>query len=171
MKSQEKIDFYNKATKNILARLDMLNLTKEQHKKAEDLVKKFRDAFTKEEVKKATFLGPDNDMFWDLGYDSGGFCRVASISFAIAMDFHDWQLMAIDDTQWPGKMSHHYLKHIPSGKFFDLTYDQFAVDGLTVPYNLGQKAAYSLSLQDEAHKFAKMVGIDLIKSLIETKGK
>lgn len=171
MKTPEQKVFYEQATKNILARLAMLKLSKKEQNKAEELVKRFRAAFTKEEVKKATFLGPDNDMFWDLGYDSGGFCRVASISFAIAMDFHDWQLMVIDETQWPGKMSHHYLKHIPSGKFFDITYDQFAVEGLTVPYHLGQKANYSLSSTDETHKFAKMVGIDLIKSLIETKGK
>ena len=170
MKSKEKIDFYNKATRNILAQLDALNLSPEKKQRAVKLVQLFREAFTKDEVKKATFIMPDNDI-WDLGYDSGGFCRVASITFALAMDFHDWQLMAINDNQWEGKMGHHYLKHIPSGKFFDLTYDQFAVNGQRVPYNKGQNAAYGLSFNDETHKFAKMVGLDIIKMLVETKGK
>ena len=171
MKTKEQKIFYERATKNILAKLDTLNLTPEKKKKAIKLVQLFREAFTKEDVKKATFLDEENTRFWDLGYDSGGFCRVSSITFAIAMDFHDWQLMAIDKEQWPGQMGHHWLQHIPSGKVFDITYDQFAIEGLQVPYKLGKKAAYNLSLQDETHKFAKSVGLDILKLLMETKSK
>nr|MBQ0091617.1 hypothetical protein [Candidatus Enterousia merdequi] len=171
IKTPEQKQFYEQATKNILARVNALNLPKDQKQKAVHFVTLFREAFTKEEVKKATFTDKDNQM-WDLGYDSGGFCRVASITFVIVMgNISDWQLMAIDREQWEGDMSHHWLKHKPSGKVLDITYDQFAIDGFTVPYNLGQKAAYNLSLQDETHKFAKSIGIDLLKELMRTKDK
>ena len=169
MKIPEHKVYYEQATRNILARLKELNLTPEKYKQATELVVKFRNAFTSDEVKKATFITPDNDV-WDLGYDSGGFCRVASISFAIAMDFHEWQLMYIDKAQWVGG-SHHWLQHVPTGKVFDITYDQFTVDGLSLPYHLGNKAVYGLSLQDETHKFAKFVDLDILKLLMENKSK
>lgn len=170
MKLPEHKVLYEQATKNILAQLKALNLSPEKHKRAADLVFKFREAFTKDEVKKATFITPDSKI-WDLGYDSAGFCRVASITFAIATDFRDWQLMAIDPTKWSGGMGHHWLQHIPTGKVFDITYDQFTVDGFKLPYHLGQHAAYNLSLQDETHKFAKSVGLDIIKLLMDNKSK
>ncbi len=162
--------FYEQATKNILAQLKMLNLSPEKYKRATDLTVKFRKAFQQDAVKKATFITPDSKI-WDLGYDSAGFCRVASITFALAMDFHEWQLMAIDKEDWYGEMGHHWLKHIPSGKIFDITYDQFTVDGLQLPYNLGVPTAYNLSLHDETHKFAKSVDLNIIKLLMENKSK
>lgn len=170
MKIPEHKVYYEQATRNILARLKELNLTPEKYKQATELVVKFRNAFTSDEVKKATFITPDSKI-WNLGYDSAGFCRVASISFAIAMDFHDWQLMSINKDQWVGQMGHHWLQHVPTGKVFDITYDQFTVDNLKLPYHLGKKTAYGLSLQDEAHKFAKAVDLDLIKLLMENKSK
>ena len=162
--------YYERATRNILARLKELNLTPEKYQQATELVVKFRKAFTSDEVKKATFITPDSKI-WNLGYDSVGFCRVASISFAIAMDFHDWQLMSIDEKLWPKNMGHHWLKHIPTGKIFDITYDQFTVDGIEFPYHLGHEARFCLSSKDEVHKFAKSVDLNLIKLLIENKSK
>ncbi len=168
MKRPEHKLFYEAATKRILAQLDSLGLPADKKQRAVKLVNLFRESFTHDDVKKATFIDGDNDI-WDLGYDSGGFCRVASITFAIAMDFHDWQLMHVEKEDWVAP--HHYLKHIPSGKFFDITYDQFAINGLEVPYEIGKKAAYNLSFNDDTSKFAKSVGLDIIKMLIETKGK
>ena len=162
--------FYEQATKNILAQLKMLNLSPEKFKRATNLVLQFRKAFQQDDVKKATFITA-TDKTWNLGYDSAGFCRVASITFAIAMDFHEWQLMTIGKDDWCGEMGHHWLQHIPTGKVFDITYDQFTVDNLKLPYHLGRKAAFNLSLQDETHKFAKSVGLDIIKLLMENKSK
>ena len=170
MKLPEHKVYYNQATKNILAQLKALNLSPEKYKRATDLVVKFRAAFQQDYVKKATFITPDSKI-WDLGYDSAGFCRVASITFAIATDFRDWQLMAIDKDKWNGGMGHHWLQHVPTGKVFDITYDQFTVDGLKLPYHLGQPAAYALSLQDETHKFAKCVDLNIIKLLMGNNSK
>lgn len=170
MMTEKKQVYYENATKRILAQLKTLNLNPNQYKRATDLVLKFRTAFKNDAVKKASFIDPKNDI-WDLGYHSAGFCRIASISFAIAMDLYDWQLMAIDEKDWYGEMGHHWLQHIPSGKIFDITYDQFTVDGFKLPYHLGHKANYNLSLQDPTHKFAKSVGLDILKLLMENKSK
>ena len=166
MRLKKDSNLYKQATKNILAQIDAMNLPAEKRKKAIHFVKLFREAFTKEEVKKATALANSKDNVWDLGYDSGGFCRVSSITFMIAMDFHDWQLMALPEGAW--KYGHHWLQHKESGKILDLTYDQFLSP---VPYELGEKTSMGLSLQDETHVFAKQVGLDIIKMLMETKGK
>lgn len=151
--------YYEQATSNILERLKELNLTPEKYKQATELVIKFRKAFTSDYVKKETFEAA-GEKVWNLGYDSIGFCRVASISFAIAMDFREWQLMSIDRKQWSGDFSHHWLQHVPTGKVFDITYDQFTVDGLLLPYHLGTKARFGESW-GEIHAFAKCVGLNI----------
>ena len=166
MRLKKDPDLYKQATKNILAQIDAMHLSPEKREKAVHFVKLFREAFTKEEVQKSTALANSEENIWGQGYDSGGFCRVASITFMIAMDFHDWQLMAVQDDVW--KYNHHWLQHKESGKVLDLTYDQFLSP---VPYELGQKTAMNLSLQDETHVFAKHVGLDIMKMIVETKGK
>lgn len=150
---------YKEATKKILAQIDALHLTPEKHECAIRLVQLLRKSFTNAEIRKATFLANSTDNVWDFGYESGGFCRVASILFMYAMpDSEDWQLMALDNGAW--KYEHHWLVHKPSGKILDLTYDQFISP---VPYELGKPVAPELSLQDEAHVFAKKLGFNLMK--------
>ena len=159
---------YKKATQKLLAQIDALHLSSEKHDKAIRFVKLFREAFTKEEVKKATALANHKDNVWDLGYDSAGFCRVASISFMMLMDFHDWDLMAVDKDKGQWYYSHHYLRHKETGKILDLTYDQFLSQ---VPYKAGEVVKPGSFLNDETNVFAKSIGIDLVKAITETKGK
>ena len=63
--------------------------------------KLFREAFTYDEIKQYTFIEP-GETIWDLGYDSAGFCRIASTVFSIALGFNDWKLMHINADQWDG---------------------------------------------------------------------
>lgn len=168
MRLKKDPNFYKQATKNILAQIDAMNLTPEKHKKAVRFVQLFRSAFTKDEVKKATALANPENKQWDLGYDSAGFCRVSSIAFMVAMDFHDWQLMAVDREKGQWYYSHHWLKHIPSGKILDLTYDQFLSP---VPYKAGEPAKPGSFLNDETNVFAKSIGLDLKTMITQTKGK
>ncbi len=157
---------YKQATKNILAQIESMHLAPNEHEKAIHFVQLFRESFTKDDIKKATFLVNSENGVWDLGYDSAGFCRVSSITFMIAMDWHDWQLMSIDDNTW--KYGHHWLVHKKTGKVLDLTYDQFIN---SVPYKLGKPTAMNLSLQDETHVFAKSVGMNLLQMIARTPGK
>lgn len=159
---------YKEATKKILAQIDAMRLEPEKRDRAIHLVQLFRESFTNSEIKRATFLANSKDNIWDLGYDSAGFCRVSSISFMVAMDWHDWQLMAVDKDRGEWYYSHHYLRHKPSGKILDLTYDQFLQP---VPYKAGHSVDMGAFLKDETSVFANSIGLDLKKLLIETKGK
>ena len=169
--AEHKKQFYESATQNILSQLEKFGLSPEDKRKAVFYTKLFREAFKYDEIKKHIFITPESKI-WDLKYDSAGFCRIASITFAIIMGIKDWQLMCIGEKDWNGSASHHYLKHLPSGKFFDITYDQFAFEGHDIPYDLGHSAVVGLTPGDMTLKFADTLDIDLLKILKgKTKGK
>ena len=162
--NQAKKDFYKNATYELLSQLNKMGLSDTDKQKAVFYTKLLREAFTYDEIKQYTFIEPGADI-WDLGYDSAGFCRIASTVFSIALGFNDWKLMRVDADQWDGNASHHYLKHIPSGQFFDLTYDQFAITGMKVPYEIGKPAAYRLYPNNDIMRFANALNIDIISML------
>ncbi len=164
MDIQDKKQFYNDATNRLLLQLNDMDLSPKDKQNAIFYTKLFREAFKYDEIKQYTFVTPESNI-WDLGYDSAGFCRISSTAFSIAMGINDWKLMRVDAEQWDGNASHHYLRHIPSGKFFDLTYDQFAVEGLTVPYEIGKPAAYRLYPNNDIMRFADALNIDIINIL------
>lgn len=163
--SKSKKAFYEAATKNLLIQLDGIGLAGDEKTKAIHFTKLFRELFKYDEVRKYMFETPESNL-WDLGYNSVGFCRIASVNFAIIMGVKNWRLMCINDSQWDGRASHHYLQHIPTGKFFDLTYDQFAFYGKEVPYELGHETVFNLSSDEMSKKFAKdVLNIDIIDTL------
>jgi len=164
MYEKNKKQFYESATNNILSKLDGMGLSKSDKNQAVYYVKLFREIFKYEEMRKWTFAALGGDL-WDFGYDSVGFCRVASIAFSSVMGVKDWQLMCIDEDKWDAKSAHHYLKHIPSGKFFDITYDQFAIEGFEIPYHLGHPAILNLGPGDETLRFADALNIDILEEL------
>jgi len=164
MNSTEKKNFYEKATLNLLTQLAKFGLSDDARNNAVYYTRLFRAAFKIDELKQFVFVD-DKNTIWDLGYDSAGFCRISSSIFSIALGIRDWKLMRIDPDQWIGKASHHYIQHIPSGMFFDLTYDQFAIDGLTVPYDIGKPATYGLYPKNDTMRFADALDIDIIGML------
>ena len=163
MKDPAKKEFYEQATKNLLTQINNMGLGADDKKNAVYYTRLFRESFKYDEIKQYMFVNKHSKI-WDLGYDSAGFCRISSAAFSIVMGVKDWQLMCIDANQWDAGASHHYLKHIPSGKFFDLTYDQFAVEGLVVPYEIGTPALYQLHNSDII-RFTDILDIDVIKIL------
>lgn len=114
-----------------------------------------RNSFQYQDVKQAAFsadLGDDLSMFT---YDSDGFCLVASCSFQQIMNSRDWQLMYIDEIWTYGP--HHFLRHIPSGTVFDLTFDQYTHYGMTVPYELGRPIKTTKYHKDKASEMLKFL--------------
>ena len=158
MNSAKKKIFYEKATLDLLNQINSFGLTGKQKHDAVLYTRVFRELFKLDEMKQWVFITKKNNI-WDFGYDSAGFCYSASVAFAIKLGIKDWQLMCIDGDKYAGRMDHHYLLHKPSGNFFDITYDQFAIDGIVVPYELGTVAQYSLSTKDTPYRFAKAAGI------------
>lgn len=169
MMNKNKKDFFDAATVNILNQINDFGLSEKNKKKAVFFTKLFRETFKYDEIKKYLFVTPESKI-WDLGYDSAGFCRVASIAFSIVMGIQDWQLMCINNNQWYGNASHHYLKHLSSGKFFDLTYDQFAIDGYIVPYELGHSTGFNFYPGDMSQKFIDILNVsDILRKQFKEK--
>ena len=164
MNKKEKTDFYTTATKKLLAHLSDIGLQPEDKRKAVYYTKLFREAFKYDDIKKHVFLSSKNAQ-WSFGYDSAGFCYASSVVFSIVTGFQNWNLMYIDSDKWRGHLPHYYLQHIESGNFFDITYDQFGIDGLTVPYEIGEITPFALTPGDTPFRFADALDIDLIKIL------
>lgn len=160
-------NFYDLATQKILKKIDELGLSKEDTIKAHSYAKIFRRAFLSDAVAKTMFNEKPDPKRKNYIYRSSGFCRVASFAFAAAMGAGNWELMCIKENEWDGKTEHHYLRHIPSGKFLDLTYDQFAIKGKYVPYELGHHANLVSTLQTDGLQFANAAGIDMMEILKE----
>jgi len=165
MSMKNKKDFYESATAKILSDINSFGLSADDKRKAIYFTKLFREAFKYDEIKQYVFETNDRKM-WDLGYDSAGFCRIASIVFSVVMGVSDWKLMCISPDNWKGSASHHYLKHVPSGKFFDITYDQFAIEGYDcIPYEAGHPAILGLQPNDMSIRFANALDIDMLQLL------
>ena len=155
----EKEEYYEKATRTLLKTIDEMGLDRLERIRAKNLVLLFRDSFKLPNVKYETFRDELGDNIGCLTYDSEGFCRVASINFALMMgNIKEWQLMYINELWTYG--AHHYLMHMPSKTILDLTYDQFTHYGIKVPYSIGYKLPLHLGSNDMADKFASAIEID-----------
>jgi len=150
----DKEKYYEKATQDLLATIEKMKLDKFPRLRAQNLVINFRDSFKLPEVKFQTFwedLGEDMNKFT---YDSDGFCRAASVDFAIMMGGEpDWKLMYINKLWTYGP--HHYLFHVPSRTVLDLTYDQYTNTRITIPYWLGRPIETKFKEKDIEGRFAK----------------
>ncbi len=150
----EKEQFYEKATQKLLATIDKMEMDKVSRMRAKNLVLRFRDSFKLPDVKQKTF----SDNYTCFTYDSDGFCYAASVDFALMMGgAPDWKIKHIGESWAHGP--HHYLLHVPSNTVLDLTYDQFAVNGFEIPYNLGQTGKLVFEKDDSPARFAEAVGL------------
>jgi hypothetical protein len=151
----DKEKYYEEATRKLLATIEKMKMDKMPRIRAKNLVQYFRDSFKMQDVKYQTFwtdLG-DEDMK-RFNYDSDGFCRAASIDFALMMGGEpDWKLMYIDKLWTYGP--HHYLLHEPTKTVLDLTYDQYTNVGMDVPYWLGKPIKMNFEEQSIEGRFAK----------------
>lgn len=155
---KENLAVYEKVTRGLLRQLDDMCLPRQQRLQAKNLTLLFRDSFRQESVKHATFYINVGNAYKDFPYDSYGFCRASSFSFCALMDSPDWQLMYIDDVWKYGP--HFYVVHIPSGTPFDLTFDQYAYDGHSIPYHLGRPIKIDADGKNVIVRFLHSVGLD-----------
>ena len=161
--------FYEAATQKLLHDLDDMGLDKLSRMRAKNFVLLFRDSFKQDSVKHAAFsteIGNDYKLF---PYDSYGFCRASSLSFMALMPKKQWQLMYINEIWVHGP--HFYLRHVDSGKVFDLTFDQYEVEGLTVPYYFGRPTKPDANARHTVARFVNAIGLDFSVALKGLQGK
>lgn len=160
----EKEFLYKQATQKLLESISKMKMTPDDKMLATHLTRVFRDAFQWPAIKQAT-LGPELQQFGDVSrifrYDSTGFCRASSMAFANIMNSgnnkpQDWQLRYIDELWTYGP--HHFLYHKPSKVVFDLTFDQFSVDGVSqIPYDIGRIVPKGYKDDAMAHRFVEAI--------------
>ena len=154
--------FFKTATLQLMNTIDSMNLA--DVVRVKDLVKRMREAFLNDDI-RATVFGKDlaDDMSV---YVANGFCAAACISFINAIGNNDWELMYIDEMWTFGP--HYFLRHKPSGKVLDLTFDH--QDGiLDIPYYLGCKTKPTKYSSDMAKKFSALIGVTQNKQLLNQK--
>ncbi len=155
---KKNIDVYENATRGLLEKIDNMHLDQMQRLRAKNLTLLFRDSFKLDTVKHATFYIDVGYSYKAFPYDSYGFCRASSFSFVALMNNKDWQLMYIDDLWTYGP--HFYVMHLPTKTPFDLTFDQYAYDGVPIPYYLGKPATIDDDGKNVIVRFLKSAGLD-----------
>lgn len=153
---------YENATQGLLRKIDEMNLSLKERLRAKNLTLLFRDNFKLESVKHATFYQNCGYDYRSFPYDSFGFCRASSFAFVSLMKSPDWQLMYIDDIWTYGP--HFYIQHMPSNTVFDLTFDQYAYDGIPIPYNIGRRSAIDADGKNVIVRFLHAVGLDFMSA-------
>lgn len=154
---------FEQATRRLVGSLDTMGLDQRSRLRAKNLVLLFRDSFKLEPVKRATFRYDIGDDYLKLPYDSYGFCRASSFAFLALMDNPQWQLMYIDDAWAYGP--HYYIIHLPSKSILDLTYDQYDLDGVTIPYALGRPVQIDANGRDVVIRFLHAIGVDFSQAI------
>lgn len=149
---------YENATRGLLSKLDNMDLPLRERLRAKNLTLLFRDSFKQERVQHNTFYQDVGYNYRNFPYASYGFCRASSFSFLALMDNPDWQLMYIDTIWTYGP--HFFIMHMPSDTVFDLTFDQYAYNGLQIPYELGRPVNMDYDARNVVTRFVHATGLD-----------
>ena len=162
---ENKRAYFEQSTRVLLERLDNMKLDKMSRIRAKSITRAIRDAMLKIPVQVSTFKITPYQC--SLCYDSLGFCRVASLAFINMMSEHnhlttEWNLYVYKY----GEDEHHFLKHGPDGEIFDLTFDQFTVERIVIPYETGHKTNIGvLDKNDPVYDFYEAAGFNESKPL------
>jgi len=154
----DKEKIYENATRALVFTIEKMKMEKMRRLRAKNLVRYFRDSFKLSNVKYDAFWTDLGEEMERLSYDSDGFCRAASVNFALMMGGEpEWKLMYIDNLWAHGP--HHYLLHVPSKTVLDLTYDQYTHAGISIPYQLGKPIKLELRKNEIESRFAKALDL------------
>ena len=122
----DKTTFFHDATERILNDIDA------EHSDMHDFVLQLRHSMTMPDVR--TVMVPS---FHQMNfYPAQGFCELASLAIMNKLG-PDWDLMEIKWRDWAGG-PHFFIQHHITGQQLDMTYDQYAVHGIQIPYALGR---------------------------------
>jgi hypothetical protein len=163
----EKEKLFESATRSLVALADRMDLGgRAANMRLKNLTLLFRDSFKVEDIRNFVFspyLSQSEIKLLD--YPSIGLCKTHKALFALGGGA-PWslELRYIDGDIWTHG-SHYFLRHKKSGEVFDITFDQFALFNITVPYELSSRVPLMLEKNDIALRFTEKIGIDLMKEI------
>ncbi|MBD5400645.1 hypothetical protein HDR61_02785 [bacterium] len=160
---KENLNAYENATQGLLRKLESMNLPLRERLQAKNLTLLFRDSFKLGRVQHDTFYSEIGYNYKKFPYPSYGFCRASSFSFLAIMNNSDWKLMYIDKIWTYGP--HFFILHAPSDTIFDLTFDQYAYNGLDIPYDLGRPVQMDYDAKNTITRFLNAAGLDFMQAI------
>ncbi|MCR4917570.1 MAG: hypothetical protein K5912_01340 [Alphaproteobacteria bacterium] len=154
MKADKQI-FFKSATVQLLSKIDEMGI--HNANAAKELVVAMRKGFMNDGVRRQVF---GNKLADDMSpYAANGFCAASCILFLLVVG-DAFELNYIDDMWTFGP--HYFLKQKSSGRVLDLTFDQFAQEGISaIPYDMGRPVKPTKYSMDMALRFAKAIDINV----------
>lgn len=126
----------------------------------EEIVSKLKEAFKRNNVKKAV-LKPDwYEKNIKSGIHSVGFCYAASeVIYRLTGGKEKWKKIAISEKDW-NLGGHCYLENKETGDRLDITADQYESANIDIPYEKGKGGGFrTKDFGKKAKILAKMTGL------------
>lgn len=125
-------NYFDAATRKILDDVHALGGTPSQIRARHNFVESLRSSMTLPTV-RMTMVPSFHQMNF---YPSQGFCESLTLAWVDKMG-PDWQVMQIRTQEWKHG-PHFFARQLSTGKILDLTYDQYAVHAIVIPYSMGR---------------------------------
>ena len=173
--------FYDDATRELIQRADTLTLgARENNAKLIYWTEKLRGAFLDQSFRKNVQIAYVQD-----NYPSAWFCISGSQFLSIMTGGSKvWQPMWIRQIDWAYKLKtnvtdpridgHEFMRPVAGLENYDVTFDQFSVYGLSVPYELARpmwgppKDRYKYYIPDSLLKMGQEFGINMREMIIDS---
>ena len=104
----------------------------------DEIILKLKEAFEREDVKKAVLKPEWYEKNINSGIHSTGFCYPASeVIYRLTGGKNKWKKVAISEKKW--KLGGHcYLENKETGERLDITDEQYKSANIDIPYNMGK---------------------------------
>ena len=103
----------------------------------EEIISKLKEAFEKDDVKKAVLKPEWYKKNIDSGIHSTGFCYAASeVIWRLSGESEVWKKGIISEKKWVNYGGHCFLVNKNTGKRLDITDDQYLKREVKIPYNI-----------------------------------
>ncbi len=159
MKTNKDIIF-DKATDQLVSKINLFGLDKQENIKLQKLVLLFRHSFKLRSIKLVVYNKITNQELKKFPSHSYGLCKASTYAFYNVSGGNDnWDIMYISFDNFYSP--HYYLMHKKSQNIFDLTFDQFS--DTEIPYNSGKIMDYEENVTDLANRFLNTMKIDVYR--------
>ena len=124
------------------------------------IIKTLKEAFKRDDVKKAVLKPEWYEKNIKNGIHSTGFCYAASeVIYRLAGGKEKWKKVAIPEKKWEYG-GHCYLINKETGDILDITADQNTSLGITIPYDKGIAGGFrTKDFGKKAKLLAEMAGL------------
>lgn len=126
----------------------------------EELIKKIKDSYKIEEVKKFGLVDEWYEKNLQNKIDSTGFCYISTQIIYFKTGGKDkWKIKQIHKNKWIYG-THYYLEDRDTGEILDITSDQYTKLGLEIPYDLARGTSFRFGITKKAKALADYLNID-----------